>query len=363
MFKKSHKLAPTETTLTTALPPATSPWYAQLILCCIVFVNLTIFCDIVMAQDYLPIATRHLNPFILPYSSAAALTDSAESLQPGTMSSNIRLFIANNSIAMDKGTEQIILDGESYVTDIQFNYGYDRQWEFAVSVPIIYHNDGFLDNAIETWHDWLGLSNGRRQDFPSNELLYQYRDNGATQFEIDSAAGGVGDIVLSTQYHPTRFNTLDKALTYKLDIKLPTGQAEKLTGSEAFDISLSAHALNRQMLRTLHLSLYGGAGATYLGEGDILPDIQNDFIYSGYLGTVWRFHPKFNLKAQIDYHSAFYDSALVALGSDSVALYLGGTYITQKHISYELGFGENLQTDPTPDFIIYFTINYTPTHK
>ncbi|MGD8642330.1 MAG: DUF3187 family protein [Gammaproteobacteria bacterium] len=315
------------------------------------------------AQNNLPIATRHLNPFILPYSSAAALTSATDPVAPGSFTSNVRLFLANNSITMENANEQITLDGESYVTDLKFRFGYNSRIELAASIPLIYHNDGFLDNAIEKWHDWLGLSNGRRNDFASNQLLYQYRKNGITLYETADPEGGLGDIVLSSQYKPLRWNTPTRTLAYQADLKLPTGQANKLTGTDATDISLSIHATDRQIFSTLNVALYGGAAISYLGDGDILPDQQENTVYSAYLGSVWQFHRAFNIKGQLDYHSAFYDSDLVVLGSDSVALYLSGTYQPSHHLNFELGFGENLQTDPTPDFILYFAMNYTPHYK
>ncbi|MGD8570699.1 MAG: DUF3187 family protein, partial [Gammaproteobacteria bacterium] len=235
--------------------------------------------------------------------------------------------------------------------------------ELSASLPLIYHSNGYFDNAIEKWHDWLGLTNDRRDDFPSNHLLYQYKKNGVTQYEMTDSEGGPGDIVLSSKYQPQGWSLPGRSLAYKLDLKLPTGNADKLTGSGAVDVSLSVHAMDRQALARFNLGMYAGAGISYLGNSDILSDMQNNVIYSAYLGSVWQFHPAFNLKGQLDVHSAFYDSELSALGTESVALYIGGTYQPHKNLSYELGFGENLQTDPTPDFILYFMLNYTPTDK
>ena len=146
-------------------------------------------------------------------------------------------------------------------------------------------------------------------------------------------------------------------IAYRMDIKLPTGDADKLTGSGATDVALSIHAANTSLLRKNNITLYGGAGAVALGKGDILPDIQRDFVGNAYFGASWQTTPRLALIAQLSFQSSYYESDLKQLGANSFQLYMTAAYTAQDNIRYEFGFGENLATDTTPDFLLYFAVN------
>jgi hypothetical protein len=60
---------------------------------------------------------------------------------------------------------------------------------------------------------------------------------------------------------------------------------------------------------------------------------------------------------QLDYQTAFYRSALAQLGKDSTQLYVGGSYLAESKLRYDFGLGENLYTDGTPDFLLYFSVS------
>ena len=323
-----------------------------------IFANLAIllllFGTTSRAQELLPVKTKNINPFIIGY--GAVIPDSPFLIRKNEWMTSVKLELANNSISADNTAEEIIIDGESYITNINLRYGYNRDIELSMAIPLIYHSEGFLDEVIKTWHQWWGMTNSRRDVFPNNQLDYQYTKNGDTLIHIDAGTGGLGDVVLGIKFSSEILRHRATTIAYRVDLKLPTGDADKLTGSGATDIAFSIHAANASLLSNVNTTLYGGAGMVALGKGDILPDIQKELNGSGYFGASWYITPRLALIAQLNYQSAYYESNLNQLGANSVQLYLNAAYTARNNLNYEIGIGENLATDPTPDFLLYFAI-------
>ena len=306
------------------------------------------------AQQLLPAKIKNMNPFIIGY--GAVIPDSPFLLQQDEWMASLKLELANNSITADTTTEEIFIDGETYLADINLRYGYRHDIELLVAIPLIYHSGGFLDQAIKSWHDLWGMSNDRRDVFANNQLQYEYSRNGNTLINISSGTGGLGDMVFGLKYN-NKPGGEPTSIAYRMDLKLPTGDADKLTGSGATDVALSVHAANTSLLQKNNITVYGGAGLVALGKGDILPDIQNDYVGNAYLGTSWQTTSRLALIAQLSFQSSYYESDLNQLGANSFQLYLNGAYSGRDNITYEFGFGENLATDTTPDFLLYFAVN------
>ena len=308
----------------------------------------------VHAQDFLPVRTKNMNPFMIGY--GAIVPDAPNLVRKGEWTTGIILELANNSITAKSSTEEITIDGESYIADINLRYGYSSIVELSMDMPLVYQSEGILDQVIKSWHDLWGMSNYRRDIFPNNQLNYKYIRNGNTLVDIDTGTGGIGDVVLGIKFRNGTPLSGTSSIAYRFDLKLPTGDPGKLTGSGAADAAFSIHAANSSLLRNISTVLYGGVGLVALDKGDILPEQQKDFNAGGYFGASWFTTPRLSLVAQLNYQSAYYASELSQLGSDSVNLYLSAAYLARDRLCYEVAFGENLFTDPTPDFLLYFSI-------
>jgi len=315
----------------------------------------TLFNGVCYAQQLLPAKTKNMNPFIMGY--GAVIPDSPYFLSQDEWLASVNLELANNSIAADSANEAIVIDGESYLLDLDFHYGYSKDIELLLTIPFIYNSTGFLDQIIKSWHDLWGMSNDRRDEFSNNQLQYQYTREGNTLINLDSATGGLGDVVLGVQYSNNYLMAGATSIAFRLDLKLPTGDPDKLTGSGATDVALSVLAANPSLMAKYKTILYGGAGLVALGNGDILPEIQRDLVGNAYVGASWSYSPRFALLAQVNFQSSYYESDLNQLGANSFQLYLNGIYTSRDNLNYEFGFGENLATDTTPDFLLYFSVS------
>lgn len=318
------------------------------------FMLAALFSGVCYAQQLSPAKTKNMNPFIVGY--GAVVPDSPYQLPQDDWSTDVKLELANNSITADTANENITIDGETYLADINLRYGFTDNVEALVAIPLIYHSSGFLDQVIKSWHDIWGMSNDRRDVFPNNQLQYKYTKDGNTLVNINSGTGGLGDMVLGVKYSNRKLRRDSTTTAFRLDIKLPTGDADKLTGSGATDVSLSLHAANISLLNHINTTVYGGAGLVILGKGEILPEIQREYVGNAYIGASWQAKPRLAFIAQLNFQSSYYKSDLNQLGDDSFQLYLNAAYTSRDNTSYEFGFGENLATDTTPDFLLYFSI-------
>ncbi len=107
---------------------------------------------------------------------------------------------------------------------------------------------------------------------PEDELLIEYRFGESTLLRVDDESSGLADLPPFLGYQLTASD--QSAVATWLTIKVPTGKAADLTGSGAVDIALSL-AGERQVSE--RWQLFGQASVVWLGEGDVLADLQQDF--------------------------------------------------------------------------------------
>lgn len=296
-----------------------------------------------------PFSIKNQNPFIQIFGLPP--TQEARLLPAGGEALEVALDIANGSMVNKKaGSEALTLDGESYRLSLSLRQGLGNGYEIGAELPLVGHHNGVMDNFIEGWHDFFGLSNSQRNQSPSNVLEYHYRRDGETVMAIAEPANGLGDMRLFAA-RKLRHNS-DGALSLHASLKLPTGSAADLHGSGAADLALSAAHLRERWLSRWRLSTALNGGLLLLGKSDRFAAIQRDAVLFGSGAIIWDSGRMIDLKAQLDLHTSFYRSELDQLGTDTLQLTVGGSIHFDPDTRLDLGVGENLFTDTTPDFLI-----------
>ena len=282
-------------------------------------------------------------------------------MKSGSTSANVILDITSNSISEIEQQEQIILDGETYRLNLMFRHGLTQPVfgmkgvEIGIDIPFVSHRGGTLDGFIRNWHDAFGLTNSERDQFQDDQLHYQYRRNGATAFRMLNTSNNIGDIRLSAAWQLAcrRADETDCS-ALRASLKLPSGKAKKLSGSGGLDFSL-AHSTTRTYQR--YTFNYGG-GLLLNGRSDLFDKQQKALVGFANAGVNYqpgRF-PWMVLKAQLDSHSAMYDSALKNLGSDSVQINIGGSVRFANKMVLDIGVVEDLVTSTVPDVAFHFAL-------
>lgn len=303
---------------------------------------------------------RNQNPFLQifglpPFQSANLASD-------GETNYDLIFDLVSHADDGENMFEEVVVDGESYFLTLSLRRGVTQNFELGVDVPLVGHAGGFLDNAIENWHDLLGLSNAKR-DGSRNGLGFRYSGNGDALYELDSPTFGIGDIQL-TLAAPLRRPGEDSglALAVRSSIKLPTGEPDELRGSGATDFSLGLHASDRRTLWQRDLDISGFAGVLLLGEGEVLADIQRSTVPYGGVAAAWWTTERLAITTQLYAQGEYFDSDLDELGGSSLQLAVGFDYRLQRTgLSLLFSIVEDAAPGKTttPDFGVHFSIRRT----
>lgn len=303
---------------------------------------------------------RNQNPFLQifglpPFQSAKPAAD-------GETKYDISFDLVNHADNGDNALEDLVLDGESYFLTLSLRRGVTERLELGIDVPLVGHAGGFLDNAIENWHDLLGLSNSKRR-VPSNQLGFRYSGVGNNRYELNSSTFGIGDIQLSAAMpirRPNESSSLSVAV--RSSVKLPTGDADELRGSGATDFSLGLHASGEHVLWKRDLDISGFAGVLFLGDGDVLTDIQRNTIPYGGVAAAWWITERFGITSQLYAQGEYFDSDLDELGGSTLQLAVGFDYrLPLRGVSLLFSIVEDAapNSTTTPDVGVHFSIRRT----
>ncbi len=256
--------------------------------------------------------------------------------------------------------ETLEIDGESSLFNIRHKQRLSECWQAEVNVPLIAHDGGIFDRAIDDFHQFFGTPDANRDATDFDRLTFQYSDANGETHNIDTPQSGIGDVQLTVQRALGCFATADSTEAEsiaRLGIKLPTGDPDELRGSGEVDL----FADWQSGIRTLRNRWYGAVsiGALYLGEAEDFPDQKRAAVY-GSLGTQFVINYQWRLIAQLDAHSAFYNSALRELRDPAINLAVGFRYLAGKSYSLELSISEDIAVDTTPDIVARLALSYRP---
>jgi hypothetical protein len=256
---------------------------------------------------------------------------------------------ASTSLAQRAGTQRLIVDAE--IREMRVTVG--RSWAsgFAaqLEVPYRYSGGGVLDSAIDSWHDAFGLPEGARASMPRDRIRIAYARGSTLLLDMRSSADGLGDIALDVG-RSLHSQTSGSAAVW-LSIKLPSGDADRLTGSGATDVSL-AIAGERRLGE--NWSAYGQAAVTRLGRGERFADQQQDIVWSGIAGIGWRAWRGLELKAQLDAHTAVFDETGVDFLGDALVLTVGGDYRFASGWQLDIAVSEDIAVESASDVVFVF---------
>lgn len=252
----------------------------------------------------------------------------------------------SSAISESTGTESLIVDAETRELRLTAGHGLADRWSFQLQLPYRYTGAGNLDGFIDGWHDAFGLPNGARNDFPQDRFRIAYARNGVIELDMQSSVAGIADVSADIGYQ--LWTDATSSLAAWLSVKLPTGDADKLTGSGAVDAALVIAGERRFGDRW---SAFGQLGVTYLGNGDLLTGQQRNVVWSGLAGVsvgIWR---GLDFKMQFDAHSAVFDDTALDFLGEAVVLSVGGAYRFKSGWTLDAGVSEDIVVDASPDVV------------
>ena len=309
----------------------------------------------VEALDVVPFYTRDQGPFSqvfgLPPNEGGML------VPKGRLDGRLVLDIANSdSGEWDSSRETLDLDGETLRLTLALRYGLAKRMEIGLDIPYVSHDGGVMDGVIDTFHDISGLPAPKTKQ--KNRMVYSYIRDGVTEVDIRESTSGAGDLLLSFGYQLAGGEIeVRRAMAVRAGLKLPTGDAGKLRGSGGTDFSMRLAATDAATLSGWSITLYGEAGALWMGKGEVLEQQQRSFAGFGTVGLGLRPLSWLALKVQVETHSAFYrDSVTDVLASPVLQVVGGGTFALPWETTLDVAISENIITETSPDVNFHFAL-------
>jgi hypothetical protein len=164
--------------------------------------------------------------------------------------------------------ENYLVDVESASLDVTFHYKFSQQWTgYFIASAVSYHG-GFLDSAIEQFHETLGFSSFGRPAAARNDinLIYDLKSTQVAYFDTPTD-GGFTDPTLGLRYIGLSLPQPWK-LTLEAAVKVPVGGRRLLLSTGRTDYGIQA---SLQRFGNHHALYLDAAAVYYAGARDPAP--------------------------------------------------------------------------------------------
>ncbi len=259
----------------------------------------------------------------------------------------------NSAVTETTGPASFTIDGEVFEARVHVERALGAR--FAVHAEVAWRqlSEGSLDDFIDDWHGIFGLPDGSRSQLPADELLIEYRAAETAELRVDESTSGIADVPLALGYQ--LYASDSRALATWLTVKAPVGSVEDFTGSGAMDVAVTLAGDSRLGERW---QLFGQVDLAWLGEGDLLPELQEDHAWALMAGVTWNAWRGLDLTTQVAANSAVFESGATNFDGDAVVLTFGGSYRTNGGWQFDLGISEDIEVDASPDVAFNFVARH-----
>jgi hypothetical protein len=301
------------------------------------------------AQHAEPLEIRNLNPLVAIFGLPPwDVPTSGRRLEASfDVANHYRLSLRNGQL--------LVLDGETTRTAVSFTQGFGERWSIGAEVPIFHVSGGVLDDLIDGWHSTFALPDGGRNNRPEGVLLFLMAAGTGLFFELDEPQTGLGDIELTA----ARSFGSSGGFVLQAAVKLPTGDEEMLAGSGSTDWSLTFMRSRPLPMRQRAAGYFWGVGVVHAGEPTLIDFDSEEWVYTAILGGTWQPWQRFGLKAQLDYHSPFYNSPLEEIGEAAIQASLGAWMNRNDKSWLEFAIVEDVEVSTAPDVVLKIAAHWT----
>ena len=289
-----------------------------------------------------PLALRNLAPFSALYGIPRMRGVRHE--QPAVAFQLEQVSHFSSSSAQSGASSTVIFqDGESSIATLDLRGGF-AGLSLGAELPWIRHSGGSLDRFIDNFHRTFGLPEGGREDADRDQLDLLLRVDGRDEVSLQQSTRGMGDLRL--WLGGSLSEARNRALAWRAQVKLPTGDPDELTGSGGTDVALWVEFEQRRL--PLAVTVSAGLGGSYLGSGDLAADAQERWVPLGHLG-LQRAFGRWHWSAQLDAHGPLFDLPVDQLGDQALLGSLGvsRTIAGQHHVRFAIV--EDLISQSTSD--------------
>jgi hypothetical protein len=306
------------------------------------------------AEGFGPFPVRNFQPIQMLFLGMPG--DRATVLKPGTL--DVRLELADTASIFNEQTPQsnAVMKFETLRSGLFLRYGVTDRFEVAMEVPTLYRYQGVMNGIITaTERATTGLS-GSRRDLRNLGYAYTVAPGGKTAFHGGQNQWGIGDISLLSKYQFVRETETLPAVSVRVAVKAPSGDASRVFGSGHPDVGVGL-ALEKTLL---------SRWITYVNVNGVIPSgpvggFHPQPILSAVTAVEYLWSERASLTLQFDYYSsAFHGTGLKVLDRGATEVVLGFNYLLQQHLLWQVYAVENVDfiTGGSADFTLSTVLTY-----
>jgi len=258
--------------------------------------------------------------------------------------------VANNFTSNASGSTLAFFDGETTYLTYGFRQAIAERFEWGIELPWVVQDGGYFDHSIQDFHSIFGFPNNGRREAKLNKIDYFVSDKNKVYVDFQDPKNGWGDARVSGGYQLIR--TPERSLAVRALVKLPTGDVDKLTGSDGTDFATWVDYTDRDLLARWRVSLTAAVGVIVLGDGELLPQDQNRFAGWGHFGLSYPLADALTLKGQLDYHGQLIDTSVEQLGGAALQGAFGVSWQVTPRFWSDLAMVEDLTSGSTSDVML-----------
>jgi hypothetical protein len=266
--------------------------------------------------------------------------------------SQVRVDLAYTSLFLEGSGSgnSWFMDGEILRSGLKVRHGLGHGLELSGEVAMATTGPGFLDDFIEDWHDFFGLPNQNRDDFPQDRWQVEAQQGGVTAWEMDRADAALLDLPLAINWNLMPM-TAERpwALTARAATELPTGDQDRGFGNGGFDWSTG-------LVLEYHyrgFSFTGHVQHTFVHNPDPAEEVGLEFqdVTSAGVGVEAALaeHTAFLVQVLFD-TATLRDLSFGEVEDPQWTIWFALRHRLGERFWVEGGFGEDLAPDAPPDF-------------
>ncbi len=248
------------------------------------------------------------------------------------------------------------LDVEAWWAQVWVQRGLGRGVTVTVRVPFLDVGRPHWDAIAERWHQWLGLPDFNRHEFPRGQTLVYIKGPGGTVQRRDLARAGVGDASLSVAFPAGEW--LGARHRAVVAVEAPTGTRGTLHGSGGWDAGMRLWS----QWQGDRISFLSGLGYTWPSMSGTLVGLQRSRVWHTMVGFDWRLWRSLvaMLRLQVE-RSLLADTAADRLAKPVLAKRFGVAVplSSETWLSFDLG-QDSIQNGIAPDYSFHLTVGSRP---
>lgn len=264
----------------------------------------------------------------------------------------LQVELTHNNVFMGGqiGDELLALDGESSQLNLRYRHRINTCWQFNADGAWLTHTEGYFDEPLDSWHKLFGLPDAMRDEWPVDQLQYEYEVAGENQ-SLRTEYSGAGDIQLQLQRY---LGCNNESALLRAGLKLPIGEPANFSGNGSVDAFIDWQSPWYRSKRYSRLQWAASAGALLTTNSQLLPN-QRSLIGFGAFGLNIDLTTRTRAVVQLDWHTPMFHSQLRELGKPSAQLSVGFRFHVSPRNTLELSFAEDVAIDTAPDIVARFS--------